>query len=113
MEDKPTELKPWDVTIPKATFKKLKTDQGFCSIVALARALNTLNFAYQAFMENQYEDTPAGRRTKVNSLLLTAAFFAEAAHLIKRMHKHFGKSPRFQKAAKITTSKEARPILDS
>jgi hypothetical protein len=106
---KPRPDQRWTITV--RDFAKVKKDPAFCSIVALARAVNALHFVHTPLLGNENDNTPAGMRTRYNSLLFTSALLAEASLLVPGMHKHFKGDQHFQKLAAVLNGKQARELI--
>ena len=81
-----TESTHWRVVVPAETFQQIKSNQEFCSLVGLARVVNALHFVHEPLMRVEGDDTPAGMRTRYNSLLFTCGLFAEATKAVQGMH---------------------------
>jgi hypothetical protein len=103
----------WTISLPKDKFDEIKKDLAFCSVTALARAVNAIHFVQSPLLTSENDDTPAGMRTRYNSLLFTCALFAEATLLVQKMHKHFKQEAAFQEIVRITASKEAQAVLNT
>jgi hypothetical protein len=107
---KPRPDQRWTITV--RNFDKVKNEPAFCSIVALARAVNALHFVHTPLLGNETDNTPAGMRTRYNSLLFTCALLAEASLLVSSMHRHFKGDPHFQRLAGVLNRKEARALVN-
>src|SRR5450759_593076 len=88
--------KSWKVTTDQATFDRLKCEESFWCLVALARMVNALRFVHITRLPNEGGDSPAAILIRYNSFLFNCALVAEGKNLVDGMHKHFGCVPEFQ-----------------
>lgn len=80
----------WVVEIGPAEFEKLKQEERFWQLVALARAVNALRFVHTALLRPDGQaDSLDARRTSFNSFFFNCALLFEALLLVERLSKHF------------------------
>jgi hypothetical protein len=108
-----TETTRWKIVTDKDNFDKLKTEESFCSIVALGRAVNALFFVHQALVAHEGDDSPAAVRARYNSVLFSSAILAEAFLLVRGLGKHFSELPEFRTLSKLVNGRDARSIIES
>jgi hypothetical protein len=102
----------WKIRLDKSAFDKIKTEESFWSVVALSRVINALRFVHSP-LEHYQDDSPGALRVRYNSFFFNCALFREASLFVQKLHKHYGKSPKFQAVATIMNSKEARKLLEA
>ena len=85
----------WEMKCDSKTFNRVRSDPKFPFIVALARAVNSLNFVQAGLLHSLKEDSPAGLRDRLNSYFFASALLYEALGLIKAMKKEFRYDPAF------------------
>jgi hypothetical protein len=108
-----TETTRWVIATDKSNFDELRTDEGFWSIVALARSVNTLFFVHQALVPHEGDASPAASRARYNSVLFSCAILAESLLLVRRIGKHFAPLPEFRRLSELVNGKAARKIIES
>lgn len=87
----------WAIEIDPASFAKLRDQEKFWQIVALARAVNALRFVHTALLRHDTEDdSPDARRTRFNSFFFNCALLYEALLLVERLNKHYRDVPEFE-----------------
>lgn len=83
----------WRIECDGEAFEKCQADAKFPYIVALARAVNALNFV---MLQMGQHDGPEARRGRTNSYLFASAILYESLKLIRAMNKTFMDDPAFQ-----------------
>ena len=101
----------WALRISKLQFDKIKTEEGFWGVVALARAVNALRFVHSP-LEHYQNDSPGALRVRYNSFFFNCALFYEADLLVQKLHQYHGGLPEFQALAAVMTSKPALALRD-
>lgn len=87
----------WAIEIDKAQFDKLKTQERFWQLLALARAVNTLRFVQVALHAHpEGSESLQATRTKLKSFFFTCALLYEAFLLVQRLPKHFHDNDAFK-----------------
>lgn len=90
------EKESWELRCSEEKFGDLSGDERFWSILTLARALNALRFSQVAFFAVSDEDTPAGRRQRINSFVFTGAVLYEAMGFAQTIGQYFHYLPEFK-----------------
>ena len=85
----PTPKGHWQVTGTAEVFERCKKDERFPYIVALSRAVNSLNFVHSAMLCAGQEPTPDARRARLNSYFFASALLYEGIRLIRAMNQPF------------------------
>jgi len=112
MTKMPTER--WVIEIDKAQFEKLKQDERFWQLVALARAVNAHRFVHAALLRHQEEgDSLDWQRTQFNSFFFNCALLFEALRLIERLNKHYRDVPEFAPLRDILKNRSATELRKS
>ena len=101
----------WKVTASKELFAKIKTQESFWSLVALARVINSFRFVHTAYEAHQGGDSPASQRCRLNSFFFNCGILAEAILLVQGLHKHLKDVPEFQRLAEVVKGKEVKALL--
>jgi hypothetical protein len=83
----PTE---WRFECDTATFERIKSEESFQQILALARAVNSLQFVISALVKDPEDSSPAASRSRINSFLFGSAILHESLILVERMNQQFG-----------------------
>ncbi|HKM48580.1 MAG TPA: hypothetical protein VJX69_13390 [Terriglobales bacterium] len=110
----PNGTKRWTIEIDKARFDKLKSEERFWQLVALARAVNTMRFVQTALLAQAEEsDSLQAKRTKFNSFFFTCALLYEAIRLVERMGKYFHQVPAFGPLHEILKDPTATELRNS
>ena len=91
----------WKITCDNAIFEASRKDERFPFIVALARAMNALNFAHSPTLYAGDRETPDARRDRLNSYFLVSAILYEVLKLVETMHKVFKDDPEFQNGLRL------------
>jgi hypothetical protein len=78
----------WKISIDKDTFDKLKLEESFWQIVALARAVNSLRFVQTVLEPYHDDDSPAAVLVRYNSFFFTCALLYEASKTVQYFGKH-------------------------
>lgn len=93
MEDEST---CWHIEIDKETFNKLKTEERFWQLIALARSVNALRFVQTALLTHKHEEASLrANRTRYNSFFFSCALLYEALQLVERLGRHYRDVPEF------------------
>ena len=104
----------WHIDTDKARFDKLKTQESFWQLVALARAINALRFVHVALMGHETgEETLKATRTRFNSFFFNCALLYEALLLVERLGKYYRDYSGFEKLHAILKDPIARDLRES
>ena len=95
-----SETTRWKVVAARDHFERLRKQESFWGVVALGRAVNALRFVQMPLIANENDDSPAGARTRYNSLLFAFALLAESVLLVNKLGKYFGRLPKFRVLSK-------------
>ena len=65
-------MKPpdWCLECDTATFERIKSEESFQQILALARAVNGLQFVISALVKDAQDFSPTASRSRINSFLV-------------------------------------------
>jgi hypothetical protein len=85
----------WHIECDTVIFEKIKGDESFQQILALARAINGLQFVISAIVTDAQDFSPAARRSRINSFLFGSAILYEGLLLVEKMNKQFGSNEVF------------------
>lgn len=91
-----TEVLAWRVECDRETFEKVRADEKFPYIVALARAVNAMNFVHTAMLHAGEDDAPDKQRERMNSFFFASAILYEGIKLIRTMTRIFKDDVVFQ-----------------
>jgi hypothetical protein len=80
----------WSLQCDNAVFERIKNEESFQQILALARAVNGLRFAISAMVPDANDMSPTARRARINSFLFGSAILYEGLLLVEKMNKRFG-----------------------
>ncbi len=80
---------PWVCRLSRDQFARLRQDESFHVLLALARVVNSLRFMHQALLDFQDDDSPPRIRQRINSFIYTGAVLFEGIQLSKRLGKYF------------------------
>jgi hypothetical protein len=86
----------WQVACGQGRFEECQKDEKFAYIVALGRAVNSLNFVYSAMLCAGTGDSPDARRARLNSYLFASAILYEGLKLVRAMNQTFKQDEVFQ-----------------
>ncbi len=100
----------WDIVCEPAILEKLKTQERFWQVIALARSVNALSFAHWAMVPVLEDDSWHGKRTRTNSFFFECAILYEALLLVEQMNKNFHTEDTFAGLKAILKDKTARKI---
>lgn len=103
----------WKIRIDKDAFKKLKLDEGFWQIVALARAINSLRFVQTVLEPFQMDDTPAAVLVRYNSFFFTCALLFEASKTVQYFGKHHSNLKAYKDMMAVINTHAAVDLRDS
>lgn len=87
----------WRIECDTVIFEKIKSHESFQQILALARAVNSLQFVIFAMVTDAQDFSPAASRSRINSFLFGSAILYEGLLLVERMNKQFGGNEVFNK----------------
>lgn len=106
--------KSWVIETDKKNFDQLKTQERFCQLVALSRAVNALRFVQMALLAHESDDDSlVAQRTRYNSFFFNCSLLYEALLLVERLGKHFRTVPEFAVLREILKDKAATEIRNS
>ncbi|MCA1791543.1 MAG: hypothetical protein LC667_17345 [Thioalkalivibrio sp.] len=80
---------PWVCRLSRDEFSRLRDDESFHALLALARVVNSLRFMHQALLDSQKDDSPPRIRQRITSFIFTGAVLFEGIQLSKRLGKYF------------------------
>lgn len=82
-------LEEWEITCDKETFAKVRQEEKFAYIVALARAVNALYAVHALLPPSPQAETPERVRNGMNSYFFASALLYEGLSLIRKMNRPF------------------------
>jgi hypothetical protein len=90
-------MKPpdWHFECDTAIFERIKTEKSFQQILALARAVNGLQFVISALVNDAQDFSPKARRSRINSFLFGSSILYEGLLLVEKMNQQFGRNETF------------------
>lgn len=100
------------IVIDKEDFDRLRDDERFWCLVALARVVNSFRFCYSAFASTSGNSNSAVR-AKRSSFLFICALFTEAQTLVGNMGRYFRDFGTFQELSRAINSQNAQSLLKS
>lgn len=100
----------WDILCEPPVFEKLKTEQKFWQIIALARAVNALSFAHWSVLPFWEDRTLQGMRTRNNLFLFTCAALSEGLSLVDKMFVNFQSDSAFADLKALLKTKTAKKL---
>jgi hypothetical protein len=86
----------WHFECDTAIFERIKTEKRFQQILALARAVNGLQFVISALVNDAQDFSPRARRSRINSFLFGSAILYEGLLLVEKMNQQFGRNETFE-----------------
>jgi hypothetical protein len=86
----------WQIECDATVFEQLKRDASFQQILALARAVNSLQFVLDAFVTDRQDTSSKAKRSRINSFLFGSAILYEGLLLVERMNQQFGQNALFK-----------------
>jgi hypothetical protein len=86
----------WIFECDTAVFERIKSEANFQQVVALARAVNSLEFALSAIIADAQDHSSNASRSRINSFLFGSAILYEGLLLVERMNKEFGNNDIFE-----------------
>jgi|ERR1017187_7507610 hypothetical protein len=86
----------WRIECDSAIFEQIKDDESFQQIVALTRAVNSLQFVIDAFVVDDQDISSKASRSRINSFLFGSAILYEGLLLIEKMNHRFGGDEMFR-----------------
>ncbi|MBZ5509077.1 MAG: hypothetical protein LAO78_26765 [Acidobacteriia bacterium] len=100
----------WDVLCEPPILEKLKTEEKFWQIIALARSINVLSFAHWSVLPFWEDRSLHGQRTRTNLFFFTCAALYEALLLVEKMNKNFHTDNTFAKLKSILKDQTAQKL---
>lgn len=100
----------WDIVCEPAILEKLKAEEQFWQVIALARSVNALSFAHWAMLPVMKDDSLHAQRTRTNSFFFACGILHEALLLVEKMNKNFHTEDTFGGLKAILKDKTARRI---
>lgn len=85
----------WRIQCDTVVFERVKGEASFQQILALSRAVNSLQFVVSAFDAQNISST--AQRSRINSFLFGSAILFEGLLLVQKMNQHFGHNQIFKK----------------
>ncbi len=92
---------PWRVSCSQKKFDECKKDEKFPFIVALARAVNAMNFVHSAMLVAGDKPDPESQRGRINSYFFASALLYEILSLIRSMGKAFKDDAEYQNGLRL------------
>ena len=86
----------WRIECDAATFERIKGEESFQQILALARAVNGLQFVLSALVSDAQDFSPAASRSRIKSFLFGSAILYESLLLVEKMNQQFGRNETFK-----------------
>jgi hypothetical protein len=83
----------WRIECDAVVFERIKCEASFQQILALSRAVNSLQFVVSAF---DAQNTSTAQRSRINSFLFGSAILYEGLQLVQKMNQHFGHNQIFK-----------------
>jgi hypothetical protein len=96
-----TPAKEWEIACDRTTFKRVRKDEKFPYIVALARSVNALNTVHSLLLRSPKVETPERVRNGMNSYFFASALLYEGLRLIRKMNKAFAEDNAFQNGLRM------------
>jgi hypothetical protein len=87
----------WRIECDAAVFERIKGEASFQQIVALSRAVNSLQFVISAFVPDGQDVSPSAQCARINSFLFGASILYEGLLLVEKMNQHFGSNEVFSR----------------
>lgn len=94
-------MEEWEITCDKETFAKVRQEEKFAYIVALARAVNALFAVHSLLPPHPQAETPERVRNGMNSYFFASALLYEGLSLIRKMNKPFADDDEFQNGLRM------------
>lgn len=85
----------WQIECDATIFDRIKDEVTFHQILALARAVNSLQFVISAFQPDAQDTSPAATCSRINSFLFGSAILHEGLLLVESMNRQFGSNEVF------------------
>jgi hypothetical protein len=79
----------WHFECDTAIFERIKSEVSFQQILALARAVNGLQFVISALVKDTQDFSPMASRSRINSFLFGSAILYEGLLLVEKMNREF------------------------
>jgi hypothetical protein len=89
------EIGNWRIECDATVFDRVKDQVTFHQLIALARAVNSLQFVVSAMVMNEKDTSPLARCSRINSFLFGSAILYEGLLLVERMNQQFGQNKVF------------------
>jgi hypothetical protein len=103
----------WKIRIDKQAFDKLKIEESFWQIVALARAVNSLRFVQTVLEPYHEDDSPAAVLIKYNSFFFTCALLYEVSKTVQYFGKHHHGLPEYKAMMEVINTHAAVDLRNS
>ena len=103
----------WKIRIDKEAFDKLKTDESFWQIVALARAVNSLRFVQTVLEPYHEDDSPAAVRVRHNSFFFACSLLYEVSKTVQHFGKHHRELQEYKAMMAVINTHAAVDLRDS
>ena len=87
----------WRIECDATVFDRIKDEVTFHQILALARAVNSLQFVIFAFRPDAQDTSPATTCSRINSFLFGSAILYEGLLLVESMNRQFGSNEVFNR----------------
>ncbi|HEY2912627.1 MAG TPA: hypothetical protein VGK21_04660 [Candidatus Angelobacter sp.] len=100
----------WDILCDPPVLEKLKGDEKFWQLIALARAVNALSFAHWSVLPFWEDGTLQGMRTRNNLFLFTCAALSEGLLLVEKMFVNYQGDPAFADLKTLLKTKTAKKL---
>jgi hypothetical protein len=84
----------WRIECDAVVFERIKSEPSFQQILALSRAVNSLQFVVSAF--DAQNISPTAQRSRINSFLFGSAIIHESLLLVQKMNQYFGQNDLFK-----------------
>jgi hypothetical protein len=101
----------WDIICEPEVLEKIRGQERFWQVIALARAVNALSFAHWSVLPFWEDRTLHGLRTRNNLFLFTCAALSEGLILVdKKMFVNFQADPAFADLKALLKTKTAKKL---
>lgn len=101
-------MSPWRVVCDEERFNELREDDRFVALLTLGRATNAIRFYHHAYLDAAEDDSPAGKRQRLNAFMFLGAALREALRYSQTLGRHFADSPGFECFRKLLGSNETQ-----
>lgn len=86
----------WEVVCSEEQFELLRKDERFVALLTLARAVNAVRFYHLAYLAAKDDETPSGKRQRVNAFMFTSAALYESLGYAGTLGRFFAEVPAFE-----------------